>query len=82
MVAVAVACLPVFANGHVLNRWEGIVFLVLYAGYIVWLVLDANDHGFRDAYGTAMVFFVIPVIAVTIMVMWARGRSASFSAPS
>ncbi len=82
MVAVAVACLPVFANGHVLNRWEGVVFLVLYAGYIVWLVLDANDHGFRDAYGSAMVFFVIPVIAVTIMVMWARGRSASFSAAS
>ena len=34
MMAVAVACLPIFANGHVLNRWEGVIFLVLYAGYI------------------------------------------------
>lgn len=75
MIAVAVACLPVFANGHVLNRWEGIVFLGLYTSYILWLVLDANDHGIRDAYGSAMVFLVIPVVAVTIMVMWARGRA-------
>jgi len=75
MIAVAIACLPVFANGHVLNRWEGIAFLVLYSGYILWLVLDANDHGFRDVYGSTMVFFVIPAISVTIMVMWARGRS-------
>ena len=81
MVAVAVACLPIFANGHVLNRWEGIVFLVLYGGYIGWLLLDASDHGLRDAYGSTMVFLVIPVIAVTIMVMWARGRAASSFTP-
>ncbi len=81
MVAVAIACLPIFANGHVLNRWEGIIFLVLYGGYITWLLLDANDHGLRDAYGAAMVFFVIPVIAVTIMVMWARGRAGPSFAP-
>lgn len=81
MVAVAVACLPIFANGHVLNRWEGIIFLLFYGGYIIWLVLDANDHGLRGTYGAAMVFFVIPIIAVTIMVMWARGRAASPFAP-
>ncbi len=77
MVAVAVACLPIFANGHVLNRWEGIVFLVLYGAYIGWLLLDANEHGLRDAYGSVMVFLVIPVVAVTIMVLWARGRASA-----
>jgi cation:H+ antiporter len=81
MVAVAVACLPVFANGHVLNRWEGIIFIALYGAYIAWLLLDANNHGMRDAYGSAMVFFVIPVVAVTIMVMWARGRAAASFTP-
>ncbi len=75
MIAVAVACLPIFANGHVLNRWEGIVFLAAYTAYLAWLVLDATEHSTRDAYGTVMLFFVIPAIAVTITVMWARGQS-------
>lgn len=74
MLAVAVACLPIFANGHVLNRWEGVVFLGLYAAYIAWLVVDASDHAVRDSYGTVMAFFVVPIVALTITVLWARGR--------
>ena len=76
MVAVAVACLPVFANGHVLNRWEGIVFLCLYAAYITWLVLDANEYPASGSYGTVMLYFVVPIVALTIVVLWARGRNA------
>jgi len=76
MVAVAVACLPIFANGHVLNRWEGIVFLGLYAAYLGWLLLDANEHDVRDSYGSVMMFFVVPIVALTIVVLWARGRSS------
>ncbi len=62
MVAVAVACLPIFANGHVLNRWEGIAFLVAYAGYLAWLVLDATEHGSRDSYGDVVLYFVVPIV--------------------
>ncbi len=75
MVAVAVACLPIFANGYVLNRWEGIAFLVAYAGYLTWLVLDATDHVSRDAYGDVAVFLVAPIVTVTIATLWYRGRS-------
>lgn len=74
MIAVAVACLPIFANGHVLQRWEGIVFLVAYAAYLTWLVLDATEHGSRDSYGNVMLFFVVPMTAMTIAVIWYRGR--------
>lgn len=80
MVAVAIACLPIFANGHVLNRWEGIVFLGLYAAYITWLVLDANEHSASDSYGSVMVYFVVPIVALTIIVLWARGRSGDSAA--
>jgi cation:H+ antiporter len=76
MVAVAVACLPIFANGHVLNRWEGSAFLVAYAAYLTWLVLDAIEHGSRDSYGNIMLFFVVPIVAVTIAILWYRGRSS------
>lgn len=75
MVAVAVACLPIFANGSVLNRWEGIAFLVAYTAYIVWLVLDATDHGSRDTYGDVVLYFVMPIVAVTIATLWYRGRA-------
>jgi cation:H+ antiporter len=74
MLAVAVACLPIFANGSVLNRWEGIAFLAGYAGYIIWLVLDATEHGTRDSYGNVMLFFVVPVAAITVATLWYRGR--------
>jgi cation:H+ antiporter len=75
MVAVAVACLPIFANGHVLNRWEGIAFLVAYAGYLTWVVLDATDHVSRDSYGDAVLYLVVPIVTVTIATLWYRGRS-------
>jgi cation:H+ antiporter len=74
MVAVAVACLPIFANGYVLNRWEGIAFLVGYAAYLTWLVLDATEHGSRESYGNVMLYFVVPIVAVTIATLWYRGR--------
>jgi cation:H+ antiporter len=74
MIAVAVACLPIFANGSVLNRWEGIAFLVGYAAYLGWLVLDATEHGTRDTYGNVMLYFVVPVVAITIATLWFRGR--------
>ena len=75
MIAVAVACLPIFANGSVLNRWEGIAFLVGYAIYLGWLVLDATEHGSRDSYGNVVLYFVVPVVAITIATLWYRGRA-------
>ena len=75
MVAVAVACLPIFANGYVLNRWEGIAFLLGYAGYLTWLVLDATEHGSRQSYGNVVLYFVVPIVAITIATLWYRGRA-------
>jgi cation:H+ antiporter len=75
MVAVAVACLPIFANGYVLSRWEGIAFLVGYAAYLTWLVLDATEHASRQSYGNVMLYFVVPIVTVTIATLWYRGRA-------
>ncbi len=74
MVAVAVACLPIFATGYVLRRWEGIAFLGYYVAYVVWLVVDANDHDVRNSYGLVMVYFVVPITAMTIAVIFVRYR--------
>jgi len=44
MIAAAVACLPVFFSGQVVNRAEGGLFLFAYAVYITYLVLDATGY--------------------------------------
>ncbi len=72
MIAVAIACLPVFAHGYVLSRWEGIVFVLMYAGYIGWLVVDATENAFRDEYGAVALFFVGPVVIATLVVLVLR----------
>ena len=71
MVAVAVACLPIFATGHTIARWEGGLFLAYYAAYAAYLVLDATQHEnfphFRDA-----MLYALRLTAVTLFVVAAR----------
>lgn len=77
MTAVAVACLPVFFNGYALKRWEGAVFMVYYAAYVVYLVLDATEHAARNAFGDVMLLFVLPLTALTLIVVAYNGWRAS-----
>jgi cation:H+ antiporter len=74
MIAAAFACLPIFVNGYAIKRWEGILFFLLYGGYVTWVVLDGTDHVGRDTYGAVMVFFVLPITALTLAVVWYRSR--------
>ncbi|CAN5409728.1 hypothetical protein BH24GEM3_BH24GEM3_16370 [soil metagenome] len=80
MIGVAVACLPIFFTGHLIARWEGALFLAFYAAYTVYLTLHAIDHPALESYRTAMVYFVLPLTAVTLIVMMVRavrgGRGA------
>ncbi|MEW5966136.1 MAG: calcium/sodium antiporter [Pseudomonadota bacterium] len=81
MVAVAVACLPVFFTGNRIDRWEGALFLGLYAAYVLYLILDASGHDALRGYGAAMGGFVLPLVSVTLLVLawrhWRAGRSQS-----
>jgi cation:H+ antiporter len=69
MVAVAVACLPVFASGREISRWEGVLFLVYYGAYAGYLVLDAQEHDALPAFSAAMGLFVLPLTAVTLAIV-------------
>lgn len=72
MVAVAIACLPIFLTGHTIARWEGVVFLAYYAAYTVYLVLDATNHPNVTQYLTFVVFFVAPLTVLTLIVSLGR----------
>jgi cation:H+ antiporter len=79
MIAVAVACLPIFANGFSLLRWEGAVFLAYYVGYLSWLVLDNSDHAVKDNYAVGMLAFVLPLTVLTMAVIAVRQHRAAGS---
>jgi cation:H+ antiporter len=76
MVAVAVACLPVFFNGYLLKRWEGTVFVAYYVAYVVFLVLDQTGSGLRDPFAVVMGVFVIPLTVLTLAVVAVRAWRA------
>lgn len=77
MLAVALACLPVFLTGREIARWEGGVFLAYYAAYVVWLILQAQQHAALQPYSAVMLGFVVPLTVVTLVaVMIRRGAAA------
>ncbi len=76
MLAVALACLPVFMTGREIARWEGGVFLGYYAAYVVYLVLLAQQS---PALGTLVVVatsVVLPLTVIAMVVAMVRGAAA------
>jgi cation:H+ antiporter len=74
MVAVAVACLPIFASGALIARWEGALFLFYYVAYTAYLVLRAQQHDALGAFSAVMQVFVLPLTAITLAVVGWRAR--------
>jgi cation:H+ antiporter len=66
MIAVAVACLPIFFTGFTIARWEGILFLGSYIAYTAFLTLVATNNPALETFGNAMLL-VLPLIAVTLI---------------
>ncbi|OGB00874.1 MAG: sodium:calcium antiporter [Burkholderiales bacterium RIFCSPHIGHO2_12_FULL_61_11] len=72
MIAVALACLPVFMTGHEIARWEGGVFVLYYAAYASYLILAAQQHDSLVLFSRAMMSFVIPITVITLIVVLLR----------
>ena len=72
MLAVAVACLPIFFVGYTIQRWEGALFLGYYVAYTAYLILAATEHEVLPAFSQAMMWFVVPLTVVTLLVVLVR----------
>ena len=68
MIAVAVACLPIFFTGYTIARWEGWLFLAYYVLYTAFLVAAAVGYKELETLTVGMLFFVVPLTAVTLTV--------------
>ena len=81
MMAVALACLPIFVIGYSIRRWEGVIFLGYYVAYTVFLGLDAANHAAAPVFGDIVVWFVLPLTVITFIVVTYRTRRRLGSGP-
>jgi cation:H+ antiporter len=72
MIAVAVACLPIFFVDGMIARWEGALFLGYFVAYTLYLILDATQHDALSTFSTIMLLFVVPLTVVTLAVLVVR----------
>ena len=72
MIAVAFVCLPVFFTHGEISRWEGGVLFGYYLVYTFYLILSATRHIALPLLTTALVYFIIPLTAVTLIAISLR----------
>ncbi len=76
MIAVSIACLPIFFTGHIIERWEGLLFLGYYIVYTIYLILESTRHKMLPVFSSVMLLFVIPITILTLIVVaWRATRS-------
>ena len=72
MIAVALACLPIFVTGHLIARWEGLLFVGYYVAYVLYLILASLEHDALPLFSVTMMAYVLPLTAVTLLVLYVR----------
>jgi cation:H+ antiporter len=72
MIAAALACLPIFFTGSVISRQEGALLLGYYVAYTLYLILAASHHDSLPGFSAVMLYFVIPLTAVTLIIVALR----------
>lgn len=69
MVAISLACLPIFFTGGKISRWEGILFFGYYIAYTVYLILQSTQHETVTRFGSMFRLFIIPITFLTLLVL-------------
>jgi cation:H+ antiporter len=72
MIAVSLACLPIFFTGWSIRRWEGALLLGYYVAYVAYVLLAQQAHAVLPALSRTMWLFVLPVTAVVLAVAGIR----------
>lgn len=74
MIAVAVACLPIFFTGHMIARWEGGLFFAYYCAYTAFIVIGAAFPSLARTFSVGMLGFVIPLTVITLVICAVRAH--------
>ena len=68
MLIVALACLPIFFTGMVIDRWEGSLFLSYYILYTVYLFLIATGHPAQLGFTRTVIYVAFPITATILII--------------
>lgn len=81
VIAIGVACLPIFYTGNLVARWEGALFLAYYIAYLAYLIFDATGHDSLPLFSTIMALFVAPLTLLGISFsVWRDAKSRRVAA--
>lgn len=69
MIAVAVACFPVFFHGYKIGRISGFFFLAFYVAYVIYLILGAQGHVAFPAFREVSLNYVAPATGVGLLIL-------------
>jgi len=67
MIAVAVACLPIFFTGGTISRAEGVLLLGCYAAYSAYLIMAASHHEALPVFSAVLWYVVLPLTAAVLV---------------
>ena len=72
MLAVTLACLPIFRSGFVVSRTNGAIFLGSYALYLVFLVLSARNSPLVESFQSLVLEGLLPGLLILTVVLFVR----------
>lgn len=73
MIGASLLCLPIF-GGHLVSRWEGFLFLLLYIAYVTYVLLRATEHALLETFSDFMLFFGLPFTVIAAALSWYHAR--------
>jgi len=69
MIAVAIACLPIFFTGHRIDRWEGCLLLACYVAYTISIIITATlPADTARSFQQLLLGVIAPLTLVTIVI--------------
>ncbi len=68
MIAVSVACLPIFFTQYRIDRWEGYLFFGYYLAYTAYLIVHATHPAREHTLSVVMLGVVVPLTALTLLI--------------
>jgi cation:H+ antiporter len=74
MVGVALLCVPLFFIGSVLNRIEGMLFMLLYIAYTWYLVAMALKETYLPDLQQGILFGLLPAVVLYVIVSFVQDR--------
>ncbi|MEM6252252.1 MAG: calcium/sodium antiporter [Cyanobacteria bacterium P01_D01_bin.156] len=77
MIGVAIMCFPICFNDNLVSRWEGLLLLVYYLAYTLYLVMKTTEHDNTVMFGAALMYVIVPMTILGLTMITLRSRFGS-----